>query len=550
MGNTPTKELRPSRSGSFSRDLLVSPKSLSGLSRKKKEKEIDKQKQREQQMLQMIVRYDENIDGGYLAPYESYKFSLSYKTQIVRQLIIERKLAPFFTPLQDFDENWTDKELLEYLRKLPLHADISMEDLDDDEEDPDDHKIHQSVNSIKRKESKLMKRKLKEAAVKLQTQASIRYQKDRAIQLGGIKTFENIPSDDLLLRLYRNSAECPICFLYYPLNLNVSRCCIQPICTECFVQMKRSDPHPPHDEGGGGDSSNPNNNDNLNPEDLISEPVKCPFCAMSDFGVTYTPPNFRSGIDGRPPSEFRDFNATIEEEPDLSMSSEGGGGTAAINISNSFTQNHRSSLSYAMSKSHSAQGTPPRHSGSFIDNSGLTTTISSSMDQQNNTSTNNNNNTTNNNNNNQLLPPARKRRGSLPPTAPGVITIDFIRPDWEQKLLNARTKLARRSAAATALHASSLISNRGGSGSGDLSNNNSLTISGSVRGGLMSGSNLYDLTTSTPSNDRRHRSLVGSSRYSRQDQLEIEERMIEQALKLSLLDEEERRLKERATGGK
>ncbi|KAJ9476872.1 Protein SIP5 [Pseudozyma hubeiensis] len=66
------------------------------------------------------------------------------------------------------------------------------------------------------------------------------------------------------------NSECPICFLNYPTPLNFSRCCHQPICTECFVQMKRADPN----------SHNPPS----------SEPRSCPFCVEPEFGVTYTPP--------------------------------------------------------------------------------------------------------------------------------------------------------------------------------------------------------------------------------------------------------------------
>ncbi|KAJ1030368.1 hypothetical protein NDA16_001277 [Ustilago loliicola] len=66
------------------------------------------------------------------------------------------------------------------------------------------------------------------------------------------------------------NSECPICFLYYPSPLNFSRCCHQPICSECFVQMKRADPN----------STNPPS----------SEPRSCPFCVEPEFGVTYTPP--------------------------------------------------------------------------------------------------------------------------------------------------------------------------------------------------------------------------------------------------------------------
>ena len=59
--------------------------------------------------------------------------------------------------------------------------------------------------------------------------------------------------------------ECPICFLYYPSNINRARCCDQPICTDCFVQLKR------------------------NQETWNS--VTCPFCVQDDFGIVYDAPN-------------------------------------------------------------------------------------------------------------------------------------------------------------------------------------------------------------------------------------------------------------------
>ncbi|KAN0066005.1 SNF1-interacting protein [Thecaphora frezii] len=78
------------------------------------------------------------------------------------------------------------------------------------------------------------------------------------------------------------NSECPICFLYYPSPLNFSRCCHQPICTECFVQMKRADPN----------ATNPPS----------SEPRSCPFCVEPEFGVTYTSSaelaRQKSGADG------------------------------------------------------------------------------------------------------------------------------------------------------------------------------------------------------------------------------------------------------------
>lgn len=67
-----------------------------------------------------------------------------------------------------------------------------------------------------------------------------------------------------------DASECPICFLCFPTQLNRSRCCLQPICTECFVQIQRVDP-----------------THSMPPS---SQPAMCPFCVAPEFGVVYDPP--------------------------------------------------------------------------------------------------------------------------------------------------------------------------------------------------------------------------------------------------------------------
>ena len=115
-----------------------------------------------------------------------------------------------------------------------------------------------------------------------------------------------LPSDPFVngqpieVYLYKDASECPICFLYYPPYLNTTRCCEQPICSECFVQIKRPDPHPPeHHEDGSQPAAPPTaiEGDAENEEgQLVSEPSTCPFCKMPEFGVTYAPPPFRRGL--------------------------------------------------------------------------------------------------------------------------------------------------------------------------------------------------------------------------------------------------------------
>ena len=115
----------------------------------------------------------------------------------------------------------------------------------------------------------------------------------------------NLPKDPyfagqpLEAYLYKDASECPICFLYYPPYLNKTRCCDQAICSECFVQIKRPDPHPPEHVDPTTRQSSPAQNANaevVDPEELISESAGCPFCVQPDFGVTYDPPPFRRGL--------------------------------------------------------------------------------------------------------------------------------------------------------------------------------------------------------------------------------------------------------------
>ena len=97
--------------------------------------------------------------------------------------------------------------------------------------------------------------------------------------------------------LYKDVGECPICFLYYPLYLNKTSCCEQPICSECFVQIKRPDPHPPEHTDPNSPAPDPTVVRQQEEEgNLVSEPATCPFCVKAGFGVTYQPPPFRRGL--------------------------------------------------------------------------------------------------------------------------------------------------------------------------------------------------------------------------------------------------------------
>ena len=299
--------------------------------------------------------------------------------------------------------------------------------------------------------------------------------------------------------LYKDASECPICFLYYPPYLNRTRCCDQPICSECFVQIKRPDPHPPEHS----DPNAPPHPDEPPPEaesQLVSEVAACPFCVEPEFGVSYQAPPFRRGL------------------------AYAHGSAPAI---------------------HGRAGTP--HSSS----TSLSSLPPGAGQSQSST---------------QFLSPtatARRRATSLSANAPSVITTDRVRPDWATKLANARAHAARRSAAASALHAAAYVmGNRPGGGAdprfgfGRRGMLRRGTGSGAESPTGGAGSSQAHLNLLALMSDRHgdasgegpagEAGMIGPPRASsRRNHIDdVEELMMMEAIRLSLASEEERRKRE------
>ena len=66
--------------------------------------------------------HEETVDFGYLTPQGIYTGPRDWNQAIVSQLIIDRKLAPFYRPLEDYDESWDDEQILA-ARKEPPEVD-------------------------------------------------------------------------------------------------------------------------------------------------------------------------------------------------------------------------------------------------------------------------------------------------------------------------------------------------------------------------------------------------------------------------------------------
>ncbi|KZV62007.1 hypothetical protein PENSPDRAFT_658503 [Peniophora sp. CONT] len=187
--------------------------------------------------------HDETVDYGHLVPQGIYTGPRDWNEQIVAQAIVDRKLAPFYRPLEDYEEDWDDEKILANRKEPPPS--------------PPAEDGHGGNGTPSRSDASSI------------ASSRLTHHHKRS------QTSNKEPPRNPEALIYRGATECPICFLYYPPNINRSRCCDQPVCTECFVQIKRSEPTTQH---------------------LQSDPACCPYCVQENFGVVYTPPPWRAGL--------------------------------------------------------------------------------------------------------------------------------------------------------------------------------------------------------------------------------------------------------------
>jgi hypothetical protein len=84
--------------------------------------------------------------------------------------------------------------------------------------------------------------------------------------------------------------------------------------------MKRAEPHYPSNDDDTPGQPPTQHNLNLNPMNLVSDPVRCPFCVKTDFGVVYNPPKWLPSDrrnDNEPPREVA--TSPLQSDVDLPM---------------------------------------------------------------------------------------------------------------------------------------------------------------------------------------------------------------------------------------
>jgi hypothetical protein len=114
-------------------------------------------------------QHEETVDFGFLTP-QVYTGPRDWNQGVVAQTICERRLAPFYRPLEDYDEGWDEEQIIA-ARKEPPDADGAA------------------------------------AAAEAHPAPSARAHGKRASHAG------KEPSRHPEAAIYRGAVECPICFL-------------------------------------------------------------------------------------------------------------------------------------------------------------------------------------------------------------------------------------------------------------------------------------------------------------------------------------------------
>ncbi|SLM38156.1 hypothetical protein LPUS_08288 [Lasallia pustulata] len=84
--------------------------------RKLAKERVAREKERERSMR------EESVDGGFLVTQGVYTGIEDYNKGVVRQLMIERRVAPFWRGLNDHSDSWTENQLVAAARGLPIPA--------------------------------------------------------------------------------------------------------------------------------------------------------------------------------------------------------------------------------------------------------------------------------------------------------------------------------------------------------------------------------------------------------------------------------------------
>ena len=123
------------------------------------------------------THHDDSVDFGSLVPQGVYTGPQDWNQAVVAQLIVQRRLAPFYRPLEEYDESWDDEQILASRKEPPENPETTSHGETASVSLPSKPDVGSSFRSHGKRPSTQKEVKFSEAAV------------------------------------YRGALECPICFL-------------------------------------------------------------------------------------------------------------------------------------------------------------------------------------------------------------------------------------------------------------------------------------------------------------------------------------------------
>jgi len=225
---------------------------------------------------------DQQINYGSLVTHGIYTAQPEYDIEVVRGFILKKKLSPFYKGMEEYSDNPfptpstsapsdTPKPSTS-LEETSVSASGSVDNNSNNDDSQYSKKRLSNRNSL---DNRRRSRHDSFSSIRMRKGSSHRSDFDDSFASSSSPSFPVSSQSSIKVEpehplyskeeFFKYPIECPICFLYYPRNINYTRCCDQPICTECFIQIKRTFQNP--------------------------EPTCCPYCVQPNFGVTYLSPD-------------------------------------------------------------------------------------------------------------------------------------------------------------------------------------------------------------------------------------------------------------------
>ncbi|KAJ5457110.1 hypothetical protein N7530_012384 [Penicillium desertorum] len=245
---------------------------------------------------------EEHVDGGYLVTQGVYVGTEDYNKAVVRQLMIERRLAPFWRGLNDFSESWAEHQIMAAARGMPIpppdeippELEYKLSKIPDTASADPTNIQHltvpitsrsQSYNSDASQSSNPAQSLPSASPIASGTSTSPLF-RTRAKTLAALTTSKHSSQTDLTPRE-----------LQLPKDPFVNG---QPIEVNLYKDASEYQaPRPSSPEHGEPEANAPSADGEQaesTESQLVSEPSACPFCVQPEFGVTYSPPSFRRGL--------------------------------------------------------------------------------------------------------------------------------------------------------------------------------------------------------------------------------------------------------------